>query len=699
MGVQLEFTGDLSRNPVLAHRALPAPRRGKTGASVACEPDPVMYDRATEPRGPTARSPGGFRQSWGRRSSAEVQNPRPGAAESAPTRPGALLHRFPLPFLALAGLVVGAALTYILHREALGGWVWLATLIAGGIPLVYHTARRLAHGEFASDVIAMLAIVGALLLDQAFAGVIIVLMQSSGEAIDSYAFQRASASLTELLKRAPQTARRRRGSVVEVIPAGAVEVGDPLVVLSGDMIPADGSILSPDAYVDEAALTGEPVPRHCTAGDRVLSGSINVGVAFDMAAGRPSQESTYARIVALVRAAQEEKPPLQRLADRYAVWFTPLALGVAAFGWLLTHTPNTALAVLVVATPCPLIIATPIAVIGAVNQAANRGLVVKSGGAIEEVGRARAVFFDKTGTLTAGHPEVWGVIRFDPTWTETELLRTAAALEQLSSHPLASATVREAQRQGLDLPSASDVRETGGAGIEGRVGDRSVLVGSSSLVMRRFGLDLTNERETVQAHSRGGGALLAYIVVGGTPRGAVLYSDRLRPGVPEMIDRLPTLGVEHVVLLTGDNAANAAETAREAHIPEFEGDLLPEGKVERIRESRKRYGPTVMVGDGINDAAALASASVGVAMGAHGTGISVEAADLVLLVDDVTRVADGIELGQRMVRIARQGIVVGLCASLILMAIAAGGFVLPALGATLQEAIDVTVILNALRVR
>jgi heavy metal translocating P-type ATPase len=620
------------------------------------------------------------------------------ADEALPVRIGSFARRYPIPFLAGAGLAVGATLTYVLQEPDLGRWIWLGSLVVGGVPLVYQTGRRVLRGEFASDIIAILAILGALLLDQAFAGVVIVLMQSSGQAIDSYAFHRASTSLRALSKRAPRRARRKRGDAVEEIPVEEVRVGDRLVVLAGDMVPVDGEMTSPEALLDESAVSGEPLPRRRFAGEHVPSGTINVGAPFDLRADRGSRESTYSRIVELVRTAQDRKPPLQRLADRYAVWFTPLTLVVAATGWLLTHSPQTALAVLVVATACPLIIATPIAVIGAVNRAAVRGLIVKSGGAIEEIGRAKVVVFDKTGTLTAGRPEVRDVVRLDPAWSTAELLRVAAALEQLSSHPLAAATVREARRNAATLPTPTDVVETGGAGIEGDVDGRHVLVGSSTLIRRRLGLDLESEWKRLPAGQRCEGWLVAFVTVDGKAVGAILYADPIRPGVPAMVERLSSLGVQHVVLLTGDNAANARTIAQEAHISEFVGDLLPEGKLERIREYRARRGSTVMVGDGINDAAALASASVGVAMGARGSGISVEAADIVLVVDDVTRVPEAIALGHRLVRIARQGIYVGLGISIVLMALAAGGLVLPAVGAILQEVIDVIVILNALRV-
>lgn len=611
----------------------------------------------------------------------------------------ALLRRFPLPFVAIAGLILGSVLTYLLALPTLGGYVWLAALLGGGVPLVIQTVRRLLKGQFASDVIAMLAILGAIALDQAFAGVVIVLMQSGGEALDSYAFHRASSSLEALMQRAPRTARRRRGDAVEVIPAEVVAVGDLLVIRTGDLLPVDGLVVDRDALIDDSTITGEPLPRAHPVGETLLSGSINVGPPFELRAIRPSRQSQYAQIVELVRTAQGRKPVIQRLADRYAVWFTPLTLVVAALGWYLTTNADTALAVLVVATPCPLIIATPIAVIGAVNRAADRGLVVKSGGAIEEIGRAQVVIFDKTGTITSGQPEVESVLCVWTGHDSNEVLRLAAALEQFSSHPLASAVVRSAQVHSTRLPLASEVEEIPGAGVEGVVEGHRVLVGSSSLVRGRLGIEPTEGPTALRPPNDTQGRMVSYVAIDAALAGAILFADRIRPGVSEMVARLHEAGVGHVAMLTGDSQGNAKEMARIAHIPEYFAELSPQAKVEEVASYRRRYGSTVMVGDGVNDAAALAAASVGVAMGARGAGISAEAADVVLLVDDVTRVADGITLGQRMVRIARQGIVFGLGASAVLMAIAASGYIVPALGATLQEGIDVAVILNALRVR
>jgi P-type E1-E2 ATPase len=358
----------------------------------------------------------------------------------------------------------------------------------------------------------------------------------------------------------------------------------------------------------------------------------------------------------------------------------------------------TALAVLVVATPCPLILATPIAVIGAVDRAAGFGLVVKSGSAMEEMGRARAVLFDKTGTLTSGHPEVEQVV----VWGDVEpreLLRRAGALEQLSSHPLAEAVVRRARSDGGSFPDVEDSHEFAGSGLSGIVAGHRMLIGSRTLAASESRRSLDVEWAALAARTPLAGRLVSFILIDGTPVGAILFSERLRPEVPGLTRRLRGLGVEHIALLTGDNRANAEEIGRQAEIPAIVSDLLPEAKVEQVRDARRRFGSTIMVGDGINDAAALATASVGIAMGAQGAGVSAEAADAVLLVDDVSRVADGIALGQRMLLVARQGIVFGLGASLVLMAVASFGAIAPALGAVLQEVIDVAVILNALRAR
>ncbi|MCI4347047.1 MAG: heavy metal translocating P-type ATPase [Thermoplasmata archaeon] len=624
------------------------------------------------------------------------------AEESEPSpippfrRLGGWVRNYPIPFLAIAGLATGLYLVYLLQLPDLGHDVWLGTLVAGGSPLVYATVRRLLRREFASDVIASLAIVAAIALDQPFAGVIIVLMQSGGEAIEDFAHRMATASLDRLSRRAPRWAYRHAEGGIARVPIAEVQPGDLLAVRKGDLIPVDGTVSSATALIDEATVTGEPLPRTRTQGESVLSGTVNVGPAFNLLAERTSGQSQYARIVELVRNAQTKKPAIQRLADRYATWFTPLTVAIAALAAVLDHSAVTALAVLVVATPCPLILATPIAVLRAVDRAADRGIVAKSGAAMEEIGRAQAVLFDKTGTLTSGQPEVERVLPFAE-FPADEVLRLAASIEQISSHPLAEAVVRQAGDQ--KLSETSNHHEFAGAGVAGTIDGHRMVVGSRKLCATIAHRSLDAEWGTVRQSGIAPGRLISFVLRDGVPIGALVFEDPIRPEVAGLAGKLRALGVREVALLTGDNQENAEDVARRVGITDVEAELSPEEKVHRVGEFRRRYGTTLMVGDGINDAAALATASVGIAMGAHGAGVTAEAADAVLVVDDLGRVPEGIALGQRMLRVARQGILFGLGASLVLMGIASFGYLAPADGAVLQEGLDVAVIFNALRVR
>ena len=594
----------------------------------------------------------------------------------------------PVPYIAALGLLLGGALHF--HQPALARWVWLATLIGGGTPLVWRTLRGMVQGKFASDVVAMLAIITAVVMDQAFAGVIIVLMQAGGEALESYSLGRASSSLDQLLARAPRMAHRKTGGELAEVEVVSVHPGEILVVRPGDLIPVDGTLLSAQADVDESALTGEPISRGKDLGDALLSGSVNTGGAFEMRADKVSADSQYSKIVQLVRQAQDEKPPLQRLADRYAVWFTPLTLVMCGIGWWVTGEARTILSVLVVATPCPLILAVPVAVISAINRAAGRGIIVKGGTALEQIADAQAFVFDKTGTLTLGTPVVEAVIPFDGL-TPGEILHAAGSVEQLSSHLLGRTLAAAAQAGGpLTLPTG--FQEVPGRGVEADVDGQHVLVGSPRFLKERIG-------SAGPAQNGAAGALEAYVAVGGKASGVIRLNDGLRPGVDTMLLRLKEMGVRHTVMLTGDNAANGTAIGAKIGLDEVKANLLPEDKVKALQELKARYKPIVMVGDGINDAPALATATVGVAMGAHGTGISAEAAGIVLLVDDVTKVADAMEIGKRMVRIAKQSIGVGLGLSFACMVAAVFGKIPPVTGALLQEVIDVAVILNALRAR
>ncbi len=598
------------------------------------------------------------------------------------------LKAYPLPVIAGGGLLAGLAARWLFGAPEVSRGIFLATLIVGGGPLVVQTLRGTLRGRFAADIVAMLAIVTALVLGQYFAGAVIALMQSGGEALERYAMSRASSSLEALLARVPKIGRRLVGGDVQEVPVSELRVGDRLLIKPGDLVPVDGEVTSGTSAVDQSALTGEPLPIQAVRGTPLLSGSVNLDGALEMRALRPAERSQYQQIVRLVERARRERPPIQRLADRFAVWFTPATLVMCGVAWLLTGSSTSVLAVLVVATPCPLILATPIAVIAGISRAADLGVIVKTGAAIEQLGRARAVVFDKTGTLTLGHPTVQRIEATNGIAPD-DVLRLAAAVEQLSSHHLGTA-VADAGRQRLGrLPPATDFHEMPGAGVAARVEGHGVTVGSARFQSGR-GVpvpDGPDDRTT------------AYVSVDGRLVGRIEFADRLRHQVPSLMQRLAVLGITETVMLTGDREPSADVIAAQAGIRTVQANLLPAGKVAAVQQLKRRHGTVVMVGDGINDAPALAAATVGIALGEHGTAVSAEAADIVLLVDDISRVGDAMAISRRMRHIALQSIGVGLGVSFLLMGIASLGLVSPAAGAVLQEALDAAVILNALRVR
>ena len=587
-----------------------------------------------------------------------------------------------MPLIAAAGLVTGLV--------ARSDTIFLATLLVGGMPLVFQTIKGMLRGRFAADIVATLAIITALVLGQYFAGVVIVLMQSGGEALEAYAMQRASSSLEALLARSPKVAHCVRGDAIEDVPVEAVAIGDDLLVRAGDLVPVDAEVTEGTSSVDQSAITGEPLPLRAVAGTHLSSGSVNLDGALRVRALRPSAQSQYQQIVQLVERARLDKPPIQRIADRFAVWFTPVTLLMCAVAYVVTGTSTSVLAVLVVATPCPLILATPVAVIAGISRAANLGVIVKHGRAIEQLGRAQAVVFDKTGTLTLGHPTVARVEGLDGI-PAAEVLRLAAAVEQFSAHHLAHAVV-DAGREQLGtggLPPVSDFRESPGRGVSGSVEGRRVEVGSPGH-LREGGVSLP---DTANAGTT------AHVAVDGRVVGTIQFADRMRHQVPSLMQHLAVLGVRDTVMLTGDREAPAEAIAAQAGIRTVRANLLPADKVAAVRDLTRRHGNVMMVGDGINDAPALAAATVGVAMGAHGTAVSAEAADVVLLVDDIARLGDAMAISRRMRRIALQSIGVGLGVSFGLMVVASLGHITPAAGAVMQEALDAAVILNALRVR
>ncbi len=596
-----------------------------------------------------------------------------------------------LPVAALLSILLGLGL--LAHPAV--GWsarVWRVGLILTGLPVVWRTLRGLARGRFAADLVAMLAIIAAVFLNQPLAGLIVVLMQTGGEALERYAEGRASDAVRELEAAAPRLAHRLRDETIEDVPADGVAVGDTLLVRPGEMVPCDSVVVAGRSHVDTSRLTGEPIPVHARPETRLLSGSLNGESPLTVRALAIAGESQYARIVALVRTAQASKSPLQRLADRYAIWFTPLTLAVCLATWWLTRDPIRVLAVLVVATPCPLILATPVAVIGGISLAARRSIIFRHGEALEQLGGTTVAVFDKTGTLTIGKPAVERVVAVAPL-TEREVLRLAGAVEQGSGHLLARTVVEAALAAGAPLPEAHDVVEAPGQGVSGKADGRRVTVGALGFVLARHP-EADRELRGIRDDS---GGLRAYVAVNGRGAGMIEFADRFRPDLAGFFERLRAMGIRHTVLLTGDHAINAARVARAAGISEVRADLLPGDKVDVVNRLRASGARVLMVGDGTNDAPALSSATVGIALAAHGGGITAEAADVVILADDLFRVTEAIAISRRSLRVARQSIWVGLALSSLAMGIASFGYIPPTVGALLQEVIDVAVILNALR--
>ncbi|HEX9166021.1 MAG TPA: heavy metal translocating P-type ATPase, partial [Gemmatimonadales bacterium] len=469
------------------------------------------------------------------------------------------------PAAALLFLLIGLGVRFPGGNPAGADTVWMVGLVVVGLPIAFRTAAGALRGRLAADLVAALAIVGALLLHQPFAGLIVALMQTGGEALERYAERRASTAVRELEAQAPRIAHRLAAAGLVDLPAEQIEVGDVIVVRPGEMVPCDGVVIEGTAAVDIARVTGEPVPLEGQPGAQLRSGSLVLDGPLTLQVHTVANESLYARIVELVRTAQASKAPLQRLADRVAVWFTPVTLVACVAAWYWSGDPDRVLAVLVVATPCPLILATPVAIIGGINRAAKQRIIMRHGGALEAIAAVDSVVFDKTGTLTLGQPAV-AAVETTGTWTPEALLRLAATVEEGAGHPLARSLVAAARARGIVAGRASAVQEAPGRGVSGMVEGRHVTVGSLSLIRER-----APAAAEALDHLRGGRTgLHAYVAVDGEPAGQVLFADQPRPGVRAVLERLRAQGLCRQVLLSGDHADTARSVGRAVGLAEAE---------------------------------------------------------------------------------------------------------------------------------
>lgn len=594
--------------------------------------------------------------------------------------------------LASAASLITGVLSAALGKGAVSNAILLAGTIPVLLALAVSIAKALRRHEGGVDVLALLAIAFALALGEFLTAAVIALMLASGRALENYAQERARREMTALLSHVPRHANRLEAGEWRRVELDVVVAGDHLLVRSGELVPVDGTLAGP-AQLDESSLTGESALQQRSPGEAVRSGVINAGAAFEMVAAAGERDSTFAGIVRMVRSAQLERSPAARLADRYALLFVPAALVFAGGSWLITGDVVRALAVLVVATPCPLILAVPVAIASGMSRCAKRGVLVKGGGALERLAQATILFFDKTGTLTGGRARLVA-IEGDPGTSSDAVLRFAASLAQASAHVISEAVTTAARERNLALSVPSQVVEQPGAGVTGIVDGREITIGSFAYVS--FAATPAPWSTAFLQRVACEGASAVFVSVDGTMVGAIQIADEIRLETPRALRLLRQEGISRLVMLTGDRHDVAETVGAMLGVTEVRSEQTPADKLAAIQAAR-REGVVVMVGDGINDAPALAASDVGVAMGARGAAASSEAADVVLLGDRLDRLVEALRVARRTRRIALQSVIAGMVLSFAAMAVAAFGYLPPVLGAMLQELIDVAVIANALR--
>lgn len=612
------------------------------------------------------------------------------------------MSRFRLFIQSRQGMIAVASLAAIAAYFLLG-WAGVSEairliplyviVVAGGLPLVWSIARDLIARTPGADLLAALAIVTAVLLDEWLVAAIIVLMLSGGEALEEAATARAARVLEALAKRAPTLAHRLVGDEgrTEDVPVAEIRPGDRLLVLPHEVCPVDGEVLSGHGAMDESYLTGEPYVITKSVGSAVLSGAINGEDALVISATKTAADSRYAQIVGVLAEAEANRPRMRRLADRLGAWYTVLALGMGILGWAVSSDPERFLSVMVIATPCPLLIGVPVAIVGAISLAARSAIIVKDPGALEQIAKATTILLDKTGTLTYGRPAVTNV-DVAPGFDRSEVLRTAGALERYSRHPLATAVVQAAEEElGEEFDGRVErLSERSGEGLTGVVDGREIRITSR----RNASALLGAESGAIPGQVAG---MEAVVLIDGHYAATIQFRDEPRVGAAEFVSHLgPRHGVTKTMLISGDRATEVEYLARRVGIAEVHAEVSPEEKLAIVRAENGR-GITLFLGDGINDAPAMAAADVGVAFGQE-SDITSEAAAIVILDSSMERVDELIHIGERMRRIALQSAVGGIALSMVGMVLAVMGELPPIYGAVAQEVIDLLAILNAARV-
>ncbi|MFD1670857.1 heavy metal translocating P-type ATPase [Agrilactobacillus yilanensis] len=579
--------------------------------------------------------------------------------------------------------VMALLLAFIFKRP---DWAQILVTIVGGfvaLGMLWEMVQTIREGQYGIDLLAIIAIVSTLAVGEYWASLMVLLMLTGGDSLEDYAANRASSELQALLENSPQVAHRQNKTGLENIKVDAVNIGDHLVVKPNELVPVDGHVLAGFGDFDESSLTGESQPVSKEIGDRLLSGSVNGAQSVTMIATHTAEDSQYQALVKLVQTAKAKPAHFVRMADRYAVPFTAISLIIAGIAWFVSKDPVRFAEVLVVASPCPLILAAPISLVAGMSRASKNGIVIKSGDVVEKMATAKAIAFDKTGTLTQGKLTVEKVYPVGDLSAEA-LSLLAASVEQHSNHILARSLVAYVQDQKLE--AVQDIQEVVAQGVQANVNGQVVRVGKAKFA---------DVPEIVALPAQ----TAVYVSIDGEFMGYLTFTDQLRPETKSTLERLRQQGLEHLVMLTGDNKAIAKTIGQSLDLDEIHGDCLPEDKINLIQETAEMYQPIMMVGDGVNDAPSLATADVGIAMGAHGATAASESADVVILKDDLTRVANAVQISQETMQIAKRDVLTGIVVLVILMLIATTGVIPALLGAILQEAVDTMTILLALKAR
>ncbi len=596
------------------------------------------------------------------------------------------LIQYKLFSFAILAVIAGLALEFTgLHTAA--HWTLGTASIISVFPIIGEMWQDFRTGRYGIDILAVTAIVVSVILKQYWAGIVIVVMFTGGEALENFAERRAKTELDALLHARPQRANIIRKGKELAVKVSEIRVGDLVVLKPGDVVPVDAVVIEGTASLDESSLTGEARPQPKSADDELLSGSVDIDGAITVKCIREARDSQYEQIIKLVRSAAASQAPVVRLADRYSVSFTLASFCIALAAWYFGHSAIRFLEVLVVATPCPLLLAAPIAIISGMSRAVKNGIIIKSGAALEQLAGAKSIAFDKTGTLTQGDLSI-DTVKVFGSFDRATVLAMAASLEQSSNHVLAAAIVDKAKKSAIKIPKAKNVKETAGQGLESTVSGKSVLVGRLEFLQ-------SHEVELPVKLSEGTEQTAAYVAINGELAGLIGFKDNVRSETKPTIKRLRKIGLQHILMITGDHLEAAQAVAKQLGIKEFYAGALPADKLRVIEQLADR--PAVFVGDGVNDAPVLTASDVGIALGTRGSTAATQSADMVIMLDDISRVARAYEIAKRTYTIAKQSILGGIALSIVLMLVFATGKFPPLAGAIIQELVDIIVILNALR--